>query len=555
LTDKQKKIALAKSDFLRIYLSSTESSKNKVKAKLDFIEAYNSGCFIELFKIIGKVTYKSVERWKVTLHINNNDPFSLAPGYKYIKNRSITPEQSEILLKQFLNQNKPPKREAIRLAKNIMCIKGISDNLSYSTYERYLNDWIKNNYALYISAREGGKALNDLVIPDLKRDMSLVEVGDVVFADGKIFDFEMINPFTGRPKRMTLIMFVDMKSMLPLGFDIMPSENALTIASALRKTLLFLGFRPRIIYIDNGRAFGAKYFHSKIETSGIAGLFERLEIKVKFSEPYHGQTKSQQERFHGIMAEYERQMPSYIGNSIDNKPARLRRNEKLYQGFYNKLTGGTVPTVKDVYRSLPQWFQTYASREHQSGNFKGRAPIDIFSESIEKVKSLDDYSSRIISPEELNYLMLSEENRTITKNGIRFLDSYYFDWSLGNIRDKVTIKYDLLDTSYILVYDKNGQFICKALDTSKYHPAAKELGTDEDIEKVQKALKERASFKKGVIEDTKALYSDENVLEMRKYLPYKPEQEQHSSDDHEDDPEDASAFRKQGHHGSCPQES
>ncbi|MCU7494731.1 MAG: transposase [Ignavibacteria bacterium] len=512
LTEKQWEVALARFDLIKLYIESSEKADNKVKAKQDFIEAYNHGALPDLMKILSETSYKTVERWKKTLKENSFDPISLAPGYTYVKPRSVTKEQAEILIREFLNPNSPPKREAIRIAKNIMRIKGIEDTLSECTYERFLNDWVEKNYDLYALARSGEKGLNDNVIFSIVRDLDKIEVGDIVFADGKTLDFFMMNPLTGKPKRMTLILFFDMKSSMPLGFDIMPSENVMTIASALRRTILLLGFRPKVVYIDNGKAFRSKYFQgvSDFETTGIKGLFERLEIKTIFAKKYHGQSKSQ-ERFHRTMSEYERLMPSYSGMNPIDKPARFGRNEIFHRTLYDRVTEGTLPTVRQVYETLMYWFTVYGDREHQDGFYKGRTPNEIFSESLERVKALPDFASRQIVKDELRYLMLEEQVRDIRKNGIELFSKPYWSEELYGRHHKAIIKYDFFDDSEILVYDTKGNFICTAIRGDMVNPAARMFGSEEEIKQLEDKLSLQGRLKKLTISTAKELYNNDYV--------------------------------------------
>jgi len=46
----------------------------------------------------------------------------------------------------------------------------------------------------------------------IERDISKLEVGDVLIADGHVLNFQVINPFTGKPTRATLVGFLDWKS-------------------------------------------------------------------------------------------------------------------------------------------------------------------------------------------------------------------------------------------------------------------------------------------------------------------------------------------------------
>ena len=53
-------------------------------------------------------------------------------------------------------------------------------------------------------------------------------------ADGHTLNFQVINPFTGKPCRATLLGFLDWKSGGLVGYDIMLEECTQNIASALR---------------------------------------------------------------------------------------------------------------------------------------------------------------------------------------------------------------------------------------------------------------------------------------------------------------------------------
>ena len=137
---------------------------------------------------------------------------------------------------------------------------GIPCNL---TFRRFAESFKKNNYSRWILFREGEKAYHDKVEAYIERDISKLEVGDVLIADGHTLNFQVINPFTGKPTRATLVGFLDWKSTALVGYEIMMSENTQCIASALRNAIINLGMIPKVIYQDNGKAFKAKYFHDK----------------------------------------------------------------------------------------------------------------------------------------------------------------------------------------------------------------------------------------------------------------------------------------------------
>ena len=73
------------------------------------------------------------------------------------------------------------------------------------TFKRYAENFRNNNYAEWILRREGMKAYHDKVEPYIERDISKIEVGDVLVADGHVLNFQVINPFTGKATRATLV--------------------------------------------------------------------------------------------------------------------------------------------------------------------------------------------------------------------------------------------------------------------------------------------------------------------------------------------------------------
>ena len=134
-------------------------------------------------------------------------------------------------------------------------------------------------------ARDGEKALSDKVEPYIERDASLLDVGDILVADGHKLAFQVINPFTGKPCRATLVGFLDWKSTALVGYEIMLEENTQCIASALRNAIINLDMIPKIVYQDNGRAFRAKYFTDDkgFTELGFYGLYAKLGIETVFA--------------------------------------------------------------------------------------------------------------------------------------------------------------------------------------------------------------------------------------------------------------------------------
>ena len=58
------------------------------------------------------------------------------------------------------------------------------------------------------------KAYQDNYGAYISRDANLLEVGQCLVADGKTLNFNILHPDTGRPCRMTLILFFDWVNLI-----------------------------------------------------------------------------------------------------------------------------------------------------------------------------------------------------------------------------------------------------------------------------------------------------------------------------------------------------
>ena len=515
LCEAQEKKKNAKADLLRLYLARMKTAKwgNKKKVRRDFMRAYNSGiAYPKLFEIIGEVSWKTIDGWKRAVR-DQGDTAALADrrGYGMRGQRCVNPEQAGVLLSlvQSPHNNKKLKSEIIRIAKSLMIERGIEDGLSDATYRRWLDDWISVNWDDWNFWREGKRGVVNNCAFYVERDYDLIGVGDMIVADGHTLNFNILNPWTGKPKRMTLILWYDMKSNYPLGWEIMPTENTQAIASALRRAIMRLGKYPTIAYMDNGKAFAAKYFNGKnLEEEGFSGLYQRLGIHTIFTWPYHPQSKPI-ERFFRTFAELERIPSSHTGTSIEHKPPHMHMGEKLLRKMHNKMTGGTCPTLEQAHRAIASWFDMYALRPQKDSHLNGKCPQEVFEAG--KGPGVNEL--------ELRFLMMSEDIRTIRRRGIRYFGkTWFYSPKLYGRKHAVKIRYDWQRQDSILVYDLGGEYICEAERVGKVHPAASLLGTDADREELARQLEMKNSQIKGTMSSARAFVESDMVPEIQQQM-------------------------------------
>ena len=490
ITESAKLTALARVDIVKALQNMRAKYKTKKEADSIFLDLYNSGMYLpKIHKFIGSISIGTLHRW-IWAYEDNEDYRVLLPNYKYTKqgeyNTILTKVMKDIFIKFLLHPNKFSVTKAIKLTQHILEKKGIENIPHIITFRRYAEHYKKNNYSRWILFREGEKAYHDKVEAYIERDISKLEVGDVLIADGHTLNFQVINPFTGKPTRATLVGFLDWKSTALVGYEIMMSENTQCIASALRNAIINLGIIPKVIYQDNGKAFKAKYFQScDFDEEGFNGIYANLGIKSVFAKPYNARAKVIERFFLEFQEEFEKLMPSYIGTSIENKPAWMKRGEKLHRDMHKKLTNNYIPTIQELIKYIDCWLDFHNSKPCPN------AP------QISIKQCLNSVQKQEIDKNILNDLMMKTEVRTINKHGITFLGLHYRSDSILGLRDSVYIRYSLFDLTKIHVYSTKGEFLCIARQVEKVHPMANHLGTVKDMEQFKQQIqKQQRQFKK-----------------------------------------------------------
>ena len=476
----------------------------KKEADTTFLELYNSGLYLpKAYNFIGSISIGTLHRW-VRAFEKHESTECLQPKYKWSKqgeyNSILNDEMRNILLTLLLHPSKYNYGKAIKLTKEILRKRGYEELPCDLSFKRFAENFRKNNYAEWILRREGMKAYHDKVEPYIERDISKIEVGDILVADGHVLNFQVINPFTGKPTRATLIGFLDWKSTALVGYEIMMTESTQCIASALRNSIINLGMLPKVVYQDNGKAFKSRLFqNTDFEEDLFNGVYANLNIHSVFAKPYNARAKVIERFFREFQEEFEKGMPSYIGTCIEDKPAWLKRGEKLHEEWHKKLTNNHIPTVQETIKYINGWIKFHN---------KNLCPNDR-SKTIQEM--LDSVQKQNINPQVLDDLMMKTECRTINRHGITFLNMHYRSEAIIGIRDKVNIRYSLFDLSKIHVYSTKGEFLCVAHRVQKVHPMARVLGTVKDMEEYKYQYQKQQQLKHRLIKQVKKTFPKEEI--------------------------------------------
>ncbi len=511
ITDKARQTANHRMNIVKAALEHRNKYPSIKEADAEFLDLYNSGLYLpKAYEFLGRISIGTLRRY-IQAYKKTGNAESLIPQYKITKqgeyNSILDDNMKKVLLALLLHQNKFGYNTAIRLAKQVLIKKGYDEDAlpSNITFKRFAEHFRRNHYAEWVLKREGMKAYHDKVEPYIERDISKIEVGDVLIADGHVLNFQVINPFTGKPTRATLVGFLDWKSTAFVGYEIMMTENTQCIASALRNAIINLGIIPKVVYQDNGKAFKAKYFQScDFDEECFNGVYANLGIHSVFAKPYNARAKVIERFFLDFQEEFEKLMPSYIGTSIENRPAWMNRNEKLHLQLHNQQTKGNIPTVQETIKYINAWLE-YRNQK--------ACPNDR-SRSIQEV--LNSVRKQDINKSALDYLMMKTESRTINKHGITFLGMHYRSDVILGLRDKVYVRYSLFDLSKVQVYSMKGEFLCVAHRVQKVHPMANVLGTVKDMEEYKQQYQRQQKIKSRLVKQIKKTFTKDElqVLEI-----------------------------------------
>lgn len=526
-TDREIEIALTQFNLVLAYRQATDHLPHgkKTQAKREWANVVQLGLLHkrELDILNGKVSFPSLERWDKLMRDGKNTMDDLLPEKteKQVAD-SLTKEQKDYLLDIALGENELKIQEAVRMAISAWGFQGINPIPSASRCAKFLTQWRDNNYHLWTFRRKGKKAMVDLTMPSISRDEDSVQFMDLWVADGHTCNFMIANPMTGKLCRPTLIVWFDFATRIPVGYELMYTENTKAVLSAFRNGCLWVGqmlgieggVLPRCVYMDNGKSFKNKFFINVPDFDDqIIGLFGRLKPygleAVTFAWPYNPQSKPV-ERFFVDFGGVERQFATYCGLNALDKPASLNREEKWHKGQLQKyINQNGYPTLQGAFSIIRNWVENdFILRPSNSKFLKGQYPLQKASGQLTAI----DLEKRTLAIDHFSQMLLHEKHCTLSKEGfiidgiIYYNEMYFPGKRKGKAGDDYIVKYDILKPEKVWVYyAETGKFWCTAGKAvwNKVHAMAK-LGSQADQVHHKQAIEATQSIRKKALKEAKA---------------------------------------------------
>lgn len=541
LTNRELEVCNARWVLVNSYREYAECNKERVKgvvnAKRDFVDLVVSGMLCEeAYKVVGNLSFQTLERWDKMLRDGGDVMSALAPKRKEVKVAGgLTEEQKRLLVSLYCTPNQPTMADSLRMAERIWQAKG-EGVPSRPRCLRFMTEWLKENEALAVFKRRGMKALKDGYLPYLERDPESIRFMDVLVSDGHVMNFQVDYTVAGadgrevhKVGRPTMLAWQDMKTGMVMGFELMMTENTLSVASSFRLACMnaasFCGctgsaILPRVVYMDNGKAYKNKFFNAEVDLkNSVGGLFEQLKGHglecVQYALPYNARSKVIERSWRNFL-EVEKQALSYTGDSIENKPARMMRNEVLHREAYaEELNKRGMLTLQGAYRMLDRWIKEYNCRVSDGKYLNGRSPADAAQEQVPEI----NFSGRMLAASDLNYMIMQRRVCCIERNGVRINGNWYYNAKEFVLLPKgevdVVVKYDVLHPEKVYVFRTNGEFWCEAgfYCGNRVHAMAV-LGSDADRQGFRAAIRENKRIEHAVTVMARAVGGDGTELGM-----------------------------------------
>lgn len=259
--EEQKKLALAKYDLIKKWDKFRNEKNNKTIAGKDFLDGYKCICE-ELFDVIGKVAIGTIYEWHKKLHDYNDDWHCLINNYTFgekTKKTKMHLEEEAEFLKNLLHPSQLNIGKATKLTKMTLLERGFTNLCCDLTYRRFAENYKREHYNTWVDAREGNKALHDKVLPFIKRDISKIEVGDVIIGDGHRLAFFVKHPYTGKGEKIEPSRMHTVTKIMIMLKNVKIYEDKLTSEKHMPDVTRPEGLTPEVIREIEEKILGITY--------------------------------------------------------------------------------------------------------------------------------------------------------------------------------------------------------------------------------------------------------------------------------------------------------
>lgn len=322
-------------------------------------------------------------------------------------------------------------------------------------------------------ALEGRRKYDEVFAEYLERAFVDLYANEVWVSDHMIHDVLVQNDLFDQKEREHMRLrftgLLCMRTRRFVAYAWSQEGSSRSIVTCLRHALFCFG-PPRQFYCDNGKDYqkvgrGARggVWHLEEIPSEALGVIARLDIAMKYCQPFHPQAKLIERANNTIHQRWDRRFVTYTGPTPEQRPDRciaaLERHKKLLaQGRPDE---SDLPLASDFVRSTIAWIEGEYHR--MSKDVRGM-------ENITPLQAFEAYpwpaQKPAPRPEVLIPLLAERKKCTVRDSSVQIFGRRYRgadDLSRKAMHDvtgqEVTVLFDSLDPEYIAVCDNDGHLL------------------------------------------------------------------------------------------------
>lgn len=281
----------------------------------------------------------------------------------------------------------------------------------------------------------------------VERDKSALLVGEVYQGDGHTIDCYIAHPNTGKPYRPEMTAWIDVRSMMIVGWYLSDAESSISTLLSLSVALVQHDHVPAWLHIDNGSGF-----RSKMMSDESVGFYKNFDITTMFSIPGNPRGKGQIE---GWFRKFRDQHDKFFNGGIDYCGHDQADETNRQITVHIEQGKRQLCSLAQYVDSVKAYVEAY-NNEPQKG-LNNKSPAQLWA-TLEHVP-LEIPQAAIIRP---------REKRIVRKQGISLHNRKYRNDELVHwLNKEVVVEYDLLNDEQVWLYTEDGRLICIAKLTHK----------------------------------------------------------------------------------------
>ena len=301
-----------------------------------------------------------------------------------VKSRSFSPVALEYGLSLLIRN----PRMDVKYAYETLCEEADAKGWETGSLNSFYRAYRQLPEAVLVLSESGRRGLEAIAKPAICRDMSKVNVYDILIGDQHIFDYVVFDD-DGEPIRPQMFAWADAKSRyFPGIWPVMGNYDQYAVGFALREACRY-GL-PRSLYNDWGKPEGSKYIELLRRQLSNKTVFKQGYDEIDDilpqtkAKPRNAQAKAIESYFYHTFEGplKQRGLPGFARRDKDDK-----RNDFIQEALRKQTKGKKLLHVKAfleiVLEVLDEWHKHTMTEDKT-------VPEEVFSGGIERLHRFDD---------------------------------------------------------------------------------------------------------------------------------------------------------------------